>query len=307
MISVGDYLRKETSLIPEIISRQMLEQYKVPAYLRNRHGVATGAGDSMVVAEILQYISGGKILAMDPYEVILNPPSWDEGVIVGISIKGRTREVINALRSLKGRRGWVALGITAEENSPLARSSDYVVKILYKGGEVPVGVGNFVSAVAAVSAIYGIHTSGMPDVSNDRLTHIDFNRAKDVVLVGSGLGRILAEFIALKLYEVLCKPARTYASEQFLHAPIYTLDEETNAIFIGDDARTRRAYEIVRNSGLKVTHLSVKISSLSDFINVLKIAMISLAHNADELMLSKPCFMLREPLLKESTPEIYGE
>jgi fructoselysine-6-P-deglycase FrlB-like protein len=260
-----------------------------------------------VVAEILQYISGNRIVAMDPYEVVYNPPSWDEGVIFGISIKGRTKEVVNALRSLRRRKGWVSIGVTAEENSPLAESSDYIIKVLYKGGELPVGVGNFVSAVAAVAVLYGIRKLEVADIGNDRFTRIDFSGANDIVLVGSGLGRILAEFIALKLHEVLCKPARIYASEQFLHAPIYSLNEETTAIFIGDDVRTQRAYEIVRNSGLRATHLSVKVSSLSDFINALRIALISLARNADELMLSKPCFMLREFLLKESTPEIYGE
>lgn len=300
-------MRREASLIPEIIERQIRENYKVNTHLKNHHGVATGAGDSMVVAEILQYVSRNRVVALDPYEVVQNPPSWNEGVVIGISVKGKTKEVINALKSLRERRGWTAVSMTAEGDSPLAKSSDYVIRISYKGGELPIGVGNFVSAVAAVAALYGIRTLEVRDVSSIHLPYIDLGRAKEVVLVGSGLGRLLAEFIALKLYEILCKPARTYSSEQFLHAPIYSLGEGTTAIFIGNDLRTRRAYEIVGNSGFNAIHLNTGMSSISDFLNTFRIAVLTLAHVADELMLTKPCFMQRKSILEESTPVIYGE
>ncbi len=308
--TLSDYLFKEISRIPEIIKKHLVAK---ATYVldRNALGVATGAGDSFVVAEAIQYLSNHRIIALDPFELRTNPPWMDRGTLVAISVKGRTVEVVKSAKYLKSR-GWRVIGVTANPKSLLGQVSDKVARILYAGGSVPVGVGNFVSALLATSTLIGYDISNlnidtiMRFESSHELAY-ELAESSDVLVIGDGITNVSADFICLKLYEVMCKPCRRFTVEQFLHAPIYSVNEKSLVIAYGNSSRIESAVDLLRDAGLKVHHFRTSgVDPLTEVISYVVSSINSLAIAAKSLGLREPCFMTRHALLRLSTPVIYS-
>ena len=304
-MNVQEYLTHEISLFSSIITEQLRS---TPPYLRGRkvYGFVTGSGDSFVAAKMLELLTNYRLVAKDPYELRLNLPALKGGYIVGISVKGRTKEVIRAVKSLK-ERGWLSIALTSDLTSPLAKSVDEVIKLHYGGGELPIGVGNFVSSVTAVAALSGVNVSGTLIKAKTRGSVREVLEGNDLVLIGDPPGYLAGEFISLKLSEIFCRPSRVLKIEQFLHAPIYSLQPSSTILFLGNDVKVSETYKILKELNNDVAHLGTSSKDpFSSFLSYIYTVLQELAREAGTRNISKPCFMTRKFLLERTTPVIYG-
>ncbi|MCD6323680.1 MAG: SIS domain-containing protein [Desulfurococcales archaeon] len=301
-MNLGEYLVDEAMRIPDLVRGVSIGG--VPEALLRGKGYAFGAGDSFVVAQVMQLLTSHRIVAVDPYEVQVIPPETAD-VCVGISVKGRTKEVVKALNALK-QLGCLTVAVTHEPSSPVGVEPDAVLGIPYGGGKFPVGIGNFASAVAIVAAALG-HTINASAVTSDEGVSHELKGflGGDAVLVGTGWGRLAAEFLSLKLAEVFCTPARVYHSEQFLHAPIYALREGSSTIIIGDDRRSVNAYAVLKEAGVNAYHLKTP-QSLEGMLTAIASGVMAIGKLAIDEGRKEPCFMVRKGFLEASTPMIYG-
>ncbi len=309
---VTDYLRLELQRINDVVGRQVnYLRLNVKGDLLSKlleEGLVIGSGDSHAAALYTQLLSNHRFNLADPYELRLLPPPG-EGVLIAISVKGRTREVVNASKTLKSR-GWKVVAITSDTSSPLARVADAVVKVTYGGGELPVGICNFASVITALTWMFkGV--KGIP--SKLRFMGYDgppLKEFREVVAVGEGLGAVSAYFTCLKLHEVICMPCRHYSIEQFMHADIYSLSSESlTLIFPGiSKGKSLVLSRVLSEAGLPHHLIQVNAESeLSVVLSGIYTAVTALINCAEDLGVEKPCFMTRNVLLKLSTPAIYGE
>jgi len=306
-ITLSEYLMSELSLIQKVVDDQLgfLKELGRPSL---RGGLVTGAGDSHVASIFAQLVSKHSFLAVDPYELRLRIPTSSEGDLIAISVKGRTREVVKAAEALR-RRGWRIISVTANEKSPLAGVSDTVLKLVYGGGDIPVGIGNFAAVLATLTWLFeGVTQS--PDMHGAGSMDHTLFEYKDVVTVGEDLGIVPAYFTCLKLHEVLCTPCRYYSIEQFLHAVLYSLSPYSLVmIFPGEERgksiQLRKVLEaaniphIYMNPPATDTHLGLTLNEIMQGLSIVMSAV-------RKKRLKEPCFMSRTDLLTLSTPMIYG-
>gem|GEM_PF-1721848 len=306
-VTLSEYIMSELSLIQKVVRNQLnfLEKLERPSL---RRGLVTGAGDSHVASIFAQLVSKHNFLAVDPYELRLETPSISDGDLIAISVKGRTQEVIKAAETLRGR-GWRIISVTANEESPLAKVSDVVIKLVYGGGALPVGIGNFAATLATLAWLF--EDCRQPpescEVKSEDHTLLEY---EDIVTVGEGIGVVSAYFMCLKLHEVLCMPCRYYSIEQFLHAILYSLSpsslviifpgkEREKSIQLSKILRVANIPRIYVNPSTTDTHLSLVLSEITWGLS----AIMSTVRGRE---LKKPCFMNRKDLLVLSTPMIYG-
>lgn len=306
-VTLSEYILSELSLIQKVVRDQLefLKEIERPSL---RRGLVTGAGDSHAASIFAQLVSRHSFLAVDPYELRLKTPSVSEGDLVAISVKGRTREVVKVAEALRGR-GWRVISVTADEESPLARVSDVVIKLVYGGGALPVGIGNFAAVLAALSWLFEGDTQP-PEIHEVECEDHTLLEYRDIVTVGEGAGVVSAYFTCLKLHEVLCMPCRYYSIEQFLHAILYSLSpsslviifpgkERKKSIQLSKILETANIPHIYVNPSTTDTHLSLVLSEI-----IWGLSVIMNAVRRKEL--KEPCFMDRKDLLTLSTPMIYG-
>ena len=306
-VTLSEYIMSELSLIQKVVRNQLnfLEKLGRPSL---RGGLVTGAGDSHVASIFAQLVSRHSFLAVDPYELRLKTPSVSGGDLVAISVKGRTREVIEVAKALRGR-GWRVISVTADEGSPLARVSDIVIRLVYGGGALPVGIGNFAAVLATLSWLFegGTQLPETCKVKHEDQTLLGYS---DVVTVGEGIGVVSAYFTCLKLHEVLCMPCRHYSIEQFLHAILYSLSpsslviifpgkEREKSIQLSKILRLANIPRIYVNPPTTDTHLSLVLSEITWGLS-------AIMNTVRRRELKEPCFMSRKDLLVLSTPMIYG-
>ncbi len=306
-VTLSEYIMSELSLIQKVVRDQLkfLKELERPSL---RRGLVTGAGDSHAASIFAQLVSRHSFLAVDPYELRLRTPSVSEGDLVAISVKGRTREVVKVAEALRGR-GWRVISVTADEGSPLARVSDVVIKLVYGGGALPVGIGNFAAVLATLSWLFEGDTQP-PEICEVKRADHTLLEYRDVVTVGEDIGVVSAYFTCLKLHEVLCMPCRYYSIEQFLHAILYSLSpsslviifpgkERKKSIQLSKILETANIPHIFVNPPTTDTHLSLTLNEiiwgLSTIMNAVR-----------RKELKEPCFMSRTDLLTLSTPMIYG-
>jgi len=313
-VTLAEYLRGEASELPKIVERQarlLKESGVARASLADEHGLATGAGDSHAAAVYAQLVSRHNFMAADPYELTLAPPP-NGRYLIAISVKGRTREVVKSVTTLK-KFGWRALAVTAEPSSELARASDAVVRVSYGGGSMPVGVGNFASVLTVLTWILSGEAAEAPSPSKpvkELAEAIAGGAAAEVVTVGEGLGVVPAYFTCLKLYETLCMPCRSYSIEQFLHAPLYSLSKKTITVVFPDTAgvKSRVLQSILENAGLRYAVVTPPSEGgpLALVLGESAQAVLAIAEASEARGFKVPCFEERRDLLEASTPVIYG-
>ncbi len=304
-MKVQEYILNEVSLINTVVKEQLK---LTPPYLRgNRtYGIATGSGDSLIAAEALELFTNYRIAAKDPYELRLNPPAYRGGFIIGISVKGRTREVIKALKTLK-ELGWLAIGLTSDLTSSLAKAADETIKLYYSGGEQPIGIGNFISEIAAAAALAGLKNYDGLKNAGIRGSLKSVLLGKDILLVGDREGYLSGEFISLKLSEIFCKPSRVFKIEQFLHAPIYSIKQSSSILFIGNSEKVLNTYKIFKELSNEVAYLRSDIKDVfNSILSYIYTILIELANEAGTQKLKEPCFKTRKFLLERTTPVIYS-
>ncbi len=301
------YLRKELEKIPEILKDYAKNPPNIEIEELRAPIIATGAGDSWVVAKALHYLSKSLIIPADPYELQIFLPKELEGTLIAISVKGETKAVVNSAKKLR-ERGWKVIAITANPTSALARISHITVPVRYGGGSVPVGVGNFISAVLSAASVIGYTAEEtLPDmeVYGDPASII--TAASTIYTAGEGVMNVAAEFISLKLHEALCRTSLYAPIEQLLHAYLYGIGKGGGALLFGGSAKSVKAFKILQEGGVQASLIKAEnLEGLNTLISAVHKGIEYVADAVKELGVKEPCFLTRKELVELSTPEIYG-
>ncbi|GAY26288.1 SIS domain-containing protein [Desulfurococcaceae archaeon AG1] len=186
---------------------ELKEDYIVSVDVKLERAYVAGAGDSYAAALAIEGKSRGRFKALDPYdglEADLDLP------LVIVSVSGRTRANIELARRHKGRVKIYV--ITADEESPLARLGDVVIKIPYKPRRIP-GVRSFLMCLSALYSIAG------EEIDSERDRPIIMPR--EPIFIGRRENYGIAYYAALKIFEIFGERAHYERLEQFFHAPVF--------------------------------------------------------------------------------------
>ncbi len=203
-------------------------------------------------------------MSAQAFELALDPPGG--GLVIGISHEGGTTATIAALRAARAGGARTAL-ITASAGAPAAAAADIVLATVEMDRSWCHTVG-YVSPLAAATITTGILAGGTPnpDRLRDRTAQgieaahradPDGTRpderigsavagASHLLVVGSGVDRVTARELALKVEEAAYVPSAMRDLETFLHGHLPATGPGTSLVLVllergGHDARTRRA------------------------------------------------------------------
>jgi fructoselysine-6-P-deglycase FrlB-like protein len=236
--------------------------------------ITTGCGTSehaaMAMAAVLRDglraagLPGWGPVSAQAFELAQDPP--ERGLVIGISHEGGTTATIDALEAARGRGTRTAL-VTASVGAPAAGSADIVLETLELDTSWCHTVG-YSSPIVAAIATAGILAGGAPnpDRPRDRLaagieaahaaapdgTRPDetigaaIAAASNLLVVASGVDRVTARELALKVEEAAWMPSAMRDLETFLHGHLPATGASTALVLVllergSPEARARRA------------------------------------------------------------------
>jgi glutamine---fructose-6-phosphate transaminase (isomerizing) len=233
-------------------------------------GCGTSEHAAMGVAAILRDVWGaGRLpgwgpVAAQAFELAQDPPS--RGLVIGISHEGGTGATIDALREARAKGATTAL-ITASAGAPAAAEADVVIATGELDGSWCHTVG-YVSPLVAGLATAGTMAGGTPDPSrpgarlaagieaahaadaDDTRPDATIGRAiaaaRHLLVVASGVDRVTARELVLKVEEAAYVPSAMRDLETFLHGHLPATGEDTALVLVlleraGLPARAARA------------------------------------------------------------------
>lgn len=208
-----------------------------------------------------------------------------DSVILAISQSGETADVLDAIRTAKGRRGKI-ISIVNTPGSSLTRESDQVL-FLNCGPEIGVAATkSFTSQLAIIYQLVLILSGQTQDIAE--LTNISnlvpellskeeevskicdtFASNTDFYFVGRGLNFPIALEGALKLKELAYVHAEGLAAGELKHGTLALIEEGTPVIVLNPDDETY--YETLNNAsemkarGAKIIGISNKPNPIYDY------------------------------------------
>lgn len=236
--------------------------------------IVTGCGTSehaaMAAAAILREgwraagLAGDGPIATQAFELSLEPPP--AGLVIGVSHEGGTAATIAALAAARARGARTAL-ITASAGSTAAAGADIILETveLDRSWCHTVGyVSPMVAALAATGFLAGgtpnpdrpaarLHEgieaahAGVPDAERpDVAIGSSIGAATQLLVVASGVDRVTARELALKVEEAAYVPSATRDLETLLHGHLPATGPGTALVLVllergGLDARALRA------------------------------------------------------------------
>jgi fructoselysine-6-P-deglycase FrlB-like protein len=250
--------------------------------------IVTGCGTSehaaMATAAILgdgwraAGLTGPGPVSIQAFELSLDPPAG--GLVIGISHEGGTPATIAAMEAARARGARTAL-ITASAGAPAAAAADMVLATVEMDRSWCHTVG-YVSPMAAVAVATGILAGGSPDpdrlatrlaagieaahaagpdgVRPDAALGSAIAAASHLLVIASGVDRVTARELALKVEEAAYVPSATRDLETFLHGHLPATGPGTAAILVlleraAPEARALRARQALRaaaETGIRV-------------------------------------------------------
>jgi glucosamine--fructose-6-phosphate aminotransferase (isomerizing) len=187
------------------------------------------------------------LAAPSVYSVYARSPDVRDALAIGISQSGQSPDIVSAIDGAR-RAGALALAMTNDETSPLARVADLVL---------PLGVGpersiaatkTFTAELLALWLLVGAVAGADPapargvgeqaahalDAAERALAGRSLGDAGDpVVVVGRGYSFPIALEVALKLREVGVRNAQGFSAADLLHGHIAAVHPGTAAILAG--------------------------------------------------------------------------
>lgn len=219
-------------------------------------GCGTSEHAAMAVAAILTEgwwaagLPGRPPVSAQAFELELDPPVG--GLVIGISHEGGTGATIRAMAACRAKGAAVA-SITGTADSPAGQAADITLATVEMDQSWCHTVG-YVSPMVAATAVAGLLAGGTPNgerpaarlragingahgsfsahVRSDRVIGNAIADASTLVIVASGVDRITAREMALKVEEAAFTPAYTRDLETFLHGHLPATDDGTAVVFL---------------------------------------------------------------------------
>ena len=187
------------------------------------------------------------LAAPSVYSVYKRSPDVRDALAIGISQSGQSPDIVSAIDGAR-RAGALALAVTNDETSPLAKAADLVLP-LGVGLERSIAatktftaellalwllVGAVAGADSALARGVGEQVAHALDAAERALAGLSLgDAASPVVVVGRGYSFPIALEIALKLREVGVRNAQGFSAADLLHGHIAAVHPGTAAILAG--------------------------------------------------------------------------
>ena len=303
-MSLRSRLEKELEKAWSLVEQQNRKSLENKSLRNTSYIIAIGAGDSYAAALAWEGIEA-RVRAGDPLDA-LNSGLLSFGielnaVVVGISVGGRTRSVVEAISRHRYMGGKVFC-ITADPLSPLALACGNSELLIY--GETVDGVGGVRQAVlyAAIAGLRGVTVKEF----EPRLEPL--NLLKYSVITGVCASRGVALFASLKLCEVYGVCDKYLAFEELLHTKIYSLNSSASILVFEPpyrDDKFKEMVDMLQDLGYNLVVVEAREghawdSIIGQTIWVLK----SLVKTLEEKEVKRPYFR-SNPLLDKLTSIIY--
>jgi fructoselysine-6-P-deglycase FrlB-like protein len=189
--------------------------------------IFVGAGDSYASALAAQYLSKGRVGALDPYALASSPSSAAGRDVYFITISGRTRTNVAAARRVR-RIARRTFAITSEPRSPIVDAADHLIELPYSYvPRIPGTLSFTLSLLAAIKLSCGDVRCDFARLFSDaRLSPAyALSPSGTTYFLGNGPGYAAALYSSLKVLEVLGSKANAEFVEEFGHAVLFSLGE----------------------------------------------------------------------------------
>ncbi len=187
------------------------------------------------------------LAAPSVYSLYGRSPDVRDALAIGISQSGQSPDIVAAVEGAR-RAGALALAVTNDETSPLARVADLVLPLRVGPERSIAATKTFTAELLAlwqlVGAVAGTDSGPARRVAEhvaDALRSAERalaglslgDAASPVVVVGRGYGFPIALEIALKLREVGVRNAQGFSAADLLHGHIAAVRADTWAVLVG--------------------------------------------------------------------------
>jgi glucosamine--fructose-6-phosphate aminotransferase (isomerizing) len=187
------------------------------------------------------------LAAPSVYSLYGRSPDARDALAIGISQSGQSPDIVSAIDGAR-RAGALALAVTNDEASPLARVADLVLPLAVGPERSIAATKTFTAELLALWLLVGAVTGADPDPARrlgEEATHALTaaervlaglslgDAASPIVVVGRGYSFPVALEIALKLREIGVRNAQGFSAADLLHGHIAAVHAHTVAILVG--------------------------------------------------------------------------
>src|SRR5262245_15396250 len=187
------------------------------------------------------------LAAPSVYSLYGRSPDVRDALAIGISQSGQSPDIVAAVDGAR-RGGALALAVTNDETSPLARVANLVLPLRVGPERSVAATKTFTAELLALWLLVGAVAGADPDPARHAGEDVERalaaaeralqgrslgDPAAPVVVVGRGYTFPIALEIALKLREVCVRNAQGFSAADLLHGHIAAVRPETTAILAG--------------------------------------------------------------------------
>ena len=280
-----------------------------------KHCLFVGSGDSYVAALAAQYFSGSHSLCYYPVDVIKNPLLVKGRNLFIVSISGNTRANILAAEIARKHTVNSTTALTARPSSRLAKVCDQTILLKYRSaGVIAAGTISFtISMIKCISLVTKLllpvdiaKIYNQSEEQAKQVIHKVDKKSESYIILGNGLLYPIAMYGALKFNEVFGARAVAYPSEEFCHAPVFSIKDNDQAIVMGDDNNTSKLSKRLNQEGFSSVHISFKSRGIELLLQSTFFMQLLVLKLAQEYGLTNCYFLKNKKLLRLSSDFIYG-
>jgi glutamine---fructose-6-phosphate transaminase (isomerizing) len=278
-------ISEQPTIIQSLIDSETAQIMKIASELKSkfRYIVIAARGTSDNAARYAQYVFGTfnhyQVALATPslFSIYKTPPDLKDALVIGVSQSGQSPDIVSVLASAK-EQGCPTLCFTNDENSPLAKTSRYIIP-LHAGHEIAVAATKtYTSSLAGfglLSLAFNENPSrerelhSLPEKLSSLLAKTSevvkkterYRYMEHCVVIGRGFNYSTAFEIALKVKELTRVVSVPYSSADFSHGPIATVQTGFPVIVV---APSGEMFSHISEFLEKLLKMGAEIISISD-------------------------------------------
>jgi glucosamine--fructose-6-phosphate aminotransferase (isomerizing) len=248
------------------IALQMQELPRIDLHESDAHCLFVGAGDSYSSCLAAQYASSNRALSCYPLDLVNDPMLARDRTVYVLSISGKTKANTSAARVARSN-GSRTVAITADPDSPLAKSCDQVIQLKYAHtGVSTAGTISFSVSLCTCLSIAGDFRLPENIPSLLESAELQANRCLAQMRAEPGSCYLLGDsalypvvmYGAMKLNEVVGARAVAYPTEAFCHSPLFALGGNDSVLILGrGDAQDRPLTRMLEGTSVNAVFVEI--------------------------------------------------
>ncbi len=263
MSQVETEIREQPDVLARLLREARPAAERIAARIRERaprYVVIAARGSSDNAARYAQYLFGAHnrlpvcLATPSLFTLYEAGPSLAGALVVGVSQSGRSPDIVAVLEAAR-RDGALAIAITNEPESPLARAAEHVLPLGAGPERAIAATKTYTASLGALAMLSAALEGGggarfreleaLPERLRDTLelnATLDdkvarYRYAEQFVVVGRGFNYSTAFEVALKMKETSYLLAEPYSPADLLHGPVAMIDRGFPALVIAPSGR----------------------------------------------------------------------